>query len=115
MMIEEYTTGRHMRIAGQSYRSDLKIVGGEVKDNWWRGKGHLLQTDDITDIIDAAPQTLVVGTGYAGRMKIPDKTMAALADRGIQVIAEPTGQAVTTFNRLSQTRNAVAGAFHLTC
>lgn len=115
MKIEEYATGRHMRIAGKCYRSDLKIVGEEVKDNWWRGKGHLLQTDDITDIIDAAPQTLVIGTGYAGRMQVPDKTLAELADRGVQVIAEPTGQAVETFNRLAQTQDAVAGAFHLTC
>ena len=115
MRIDEYATGSHMRIGGKTYRSDLKIIGGVVKDNWWRGQGHRLDSRDIADILDAAPTVLVVGTGYAGVMRIPDETRAAIAERGVQLIAEPTGTAVAMFNRLSETDDAVAGAFHLTC
>lgn len=115
MRIEEYTAGRQMRIDGETYHSDLKIIDGVVKDNWWRGQGHRLDARDIADILDAAPAILVIGTGYAGAMRVPEKTRAAIVDRGIQVVAEPTGTAVETFNRLSETDDSVAGAFHLTC
>ena len=115
MKIEEYATGRHMRIAGKTYRSDLKIVDGVVKDNWWRGQGHRLAPGDIADILSAAPQKLVIGTGYAGVMRVPESTLTVIADHGIDVVCEPTGRAVETFNRLTETAASVAGAFHLTC
>ena len=115
MKIDDYRSGSHMRIAGRTYRSDLKIIGGRVKDNWWRGEGHRLDPADIEDILEAGPETLVIGTGYAGVMRVPDATRAAITRRGIRVIAEPTAEAVRTFNRLADGSDAVAGAFHLTC
>jgi hypothetical protein len=115
MKIDAYASGRHMRIAGRTYRSDLKIIHGRVKDNWWRSEGHRLDPADIADILAAGPETLVIGTGYAGVMRVPEATLDAITRRGIHVIAEPTGQAVETFNRLAHGNDAVAGAFHLTC
>jgi hypothetical protein len=115
MLIDDYDSGSHMRIGGETYRQDLKIVNGEVKGNWWRGQGHRLDPADIEDILSARPETLVIGTGYAGAMRIPEATRAIIAERGIRVIAEPTMQAVKTFNRLAATDESIAGAFHLTC
>jgi hypothetical protein len=115
MKIDTYKTGSHMRIAGQTYHQDLKIINGEVIDHWWRDQGHRLQKADIEDVLDAGPDTLVIGTGYAGRMRVPQSTLAAIAERGIRVIAEPTPKAVQTFNRLAEGDPEVAGAFHLTC
>jgi hypothetical protein len=115
MIIDEYATGSHMRIGGEIYRRDLKIVNGEVKGNWWRGQGHRLDPADIEDILTARPETLVIGTGYAGAMRIPETTRAIIIERGIRVVAEPTTQAVKTFNRLAATDVNIAGAFHLTC
>jgi hypothetical protein len=115
MKIDGYATGSHMRIGGKTYRQDLKIVKGEVKDHWWRKQGHRLDPRDIGDILSARPQTLVIGTGYAGAMRVPSATLATLTDSGIRVIAEPTAQAVQTFNRLAAANDTVAGAFHLTC
>jgi hypothetical protein len=115
MRIDEYATGSHIRIGGKTYHQDLKIIDGEVKHNWWRGRGHRLDPADIDDILSARPQTLVIGTGYAGAMRVPAATLSAISDRGIRVIAEPTPQAVQTFNRLAETAATIAGAFHLTC
>ncbi len=115
MKIDEYLPGSHIRVGGRIYRQDLKIVQGEVRSDWWRARGHRLDAEDVEDILGARPQTLVIGTGYAGRMHVPETTRAAISGRGIQVVAEPTPRAVRTFNRLAEAGLAVAGAFHLTC
>ena len=115
MKIDEYATGSHIRIGGKTYHRDLKIVGGEVKHDWWRGQGHRLDPADIEDILNARPQTLVIGTGYAGAMRVPSTTLSAISGLGIRVIAQPTDEAVQTFNRLAATDAMIAGAFHLTC
>ena len=114
-MIDQYATGSHMTVKGMRYRKDLKIIRGEVIENWWRQQGHRLATDDIDDILDARPQILVVGTGYAGGMRVPDAVRRTLENRQIKVIAQTTADATMTFNRLVEEGQDVAGAFHLTC
>ena len=114
-MIEQYTTGSHMIIAGKKYHQDLKIIQGRVSGNWWRIQGHSLHADDIKDILSARPRVLVIGTGYAGQMRIPDSVRSVIENHKIKIIAEKTAAATTTFNRLYSEGRDVAGAFHLTC
>ena len=114
-MIDQYTTGSHMTVKGRKYRKDLKIIHGEVIGDWWRREGHRLANRDIDDIFSARPKILVIGTGYAGNMRVPDAVRRALEDARIQVIAQTTADATATFNRLAEEGKDVAGAFHLTC
>ena len=94
---------------------DLKIIGDDIVENWWRNEGHRVDTDDIADILTASPEVLVVGTGYAGFMEVPKSLDSALKDRNIKLIAQKTPQAVKTFNELHSRGKRVAAAFHLTC
>ena len=114
-MIDEYITGSHMMVNGKTYRQDLKIIRSEVKGNWWRREGHCLNSDDIQDILAARPKVLVIGTGYAGNMRVPGSLLRTIENHQIKVIAETTADATRTFNRLQKERLDVAGAFHLTC
>ena len=114
-MIDQYATGSHMMVKGTTYRKDLKIIHGEVIGNWWRQEGHRLAAGDIDDILTARPQILVIGTGYAGNMRVPDAVRQTLENHEIKVIAQTTADATTTFNRLVDEGRDVAGAFHLTC
>ena len=114
-MIENYTTGSHMTIGGKKYHQDLKIIQGQVTGNWWRIQGHSLHADDITDILSASPEVLVIGTGYAGQMRIPDAVRSVIENHEIKIIAEKTEAATATYNRLFSEGQDVAGAFHLTC
>jgi hypothetical protein len=104
-----------MTVKGTRYHQDLKIIRGEVIGNWWRQQGHRLATDDIDDIMKARPQILVIGTGYAGNMRLPDAVRQTLESSQIKVIVQTTGDATATFNRLVAEGKDVAGAFHLTC
>lgn len=114
MGIEEYRFGR-ITVDGKSYTDDIKIVDGKVKPDWWRKAGHSVETSDIQDVLAAGPEIFVLGTGASGRVRVPEEFKTMLAQRGIKLIAEPTEQAVNTYDRLiSQGKNVAAG-FHLTC
>lgn len=113
-MIESYKFGKIV-IDGKTYSSDLIIYEDKIEDNWWRQKGHSLSPDDIQKVIDAQPDLLIVGTGYSGLMKVPRKTKKFIEEKGIQLIAEKTPNAVKTYNGLSKTDEQVIAALHLTC
>ena len=72
LRIDGYSFGR-MAIGGKEFKSDLIIYkDGRIKENWWRAQGHYLFPDDITSVIDAAPEMLVIGTGAMGLMKVSE-------------------------------------------
>jgi hypothetical protein len=65
--------------------------------------------------IGGGPEVLVIGTGYAGNMRIPDSVRSVIENHEISIIAEKTAAATTIFNQLYSEGKNVAGAFHLTC
>lgn len=113
MIIDEYSFGR-IKVAGREYTSDVIIYPDRVDSSWWRKDGHLLIPEDLSDVLLASPATLVIGTGYYGRMEVPAETLKNIRDHGIQVVVAPTKDAVEDFNRLHRQRSVVA-ALHLTC
>lgn len=114
MQIDSFAFGR-MVVDGRRYGSDLRIFpDGRVAEDWWRRQGHGLVMEDIDDLVAAAPEVIVIGTGVHGRLR-PDPALAGqLSERGIELTAAPNAEAVATFNRLSGRRRLAAG-FHLTC
>ena len=113
-MIESYSFG-NMRIMGENHRNDLKIIDKQIIGNWWRKEGHALYPEDIDDILYASVETLVVGTGAYGSMRVTDEATKAIEGRGIKLVAVSTKEAVTIFNTLHGKGERVAGVFHLTC
>lgn len=113
-MIANYSFGK-MRIGDKKFNKDLKIIRGEIKENWWRKEGHRLDVDDLADIFQANPAVLVIGTGHDGNLHVPDAVLSACEERNMRVIAEPTAEAAKTFNTLVAENEHVAAAFHLTC
>ena len=114
-MIEHYQEGNFLTIDGTKYYDDLKIIDGQVKGRWWRSQGHRLQIEDIFDVLAAKPEIFVIGTGYAGHMRVPDEVRSSIEHKDIGVITTDTARAVEIFNRLHAEGKNVAGAFHLTC
>lgn len=113
-MIDDYRFGS-MEIGGTTYQADLKIVGGKVVPQWWRKEGHKVYVEDIQDILEVQPEVLVIGRGRPGLMKPSNDVRRLCAEKGIQLIDEPTEEAVRTFNAFTKAGKRVAGAFHLTC
>ena len=97
MEIRTYNFGS-IDIEGNNYSSDVIILPTMVKDDWWRKQGHSLTIEDLKEVIAAKPDILVVGTGYYGRMEIPNDTKSFIDAQGIRLIEAPTSQAVEEFN-----------------
>ena len=113
-MIQSYRFGR-IQIHGQLYRDDVKLFGPRVVPDWWRAKGHLVQIDDVQDLLKAKPEVCVFGTGASGMMRVSDTVRSEMEKRGIRVVIEPTESACHTYNRLLEEGKSVVAGFHLTC
>lgn len=112
-MIDSYSFGKIV-INGEKYSSDVKIFSDHVEGNWWRKHGHRLLPEDIEDIIDASPDTLIVGTGANGRLTVPSETKEYIKSNGIELIVDKSERAVEKFNELVGEKE-MAAAIHLTC
>ena len=114
MKITHYNFGL-IEVDGLAYSSDVIITPDGVEDGWWRKEGHNLAIEDLDSVIAAKPDTLIVGSGYYGRMQVPGVTKSFLTGRGIRVEVVPTSDAVEMFNKLQQKYARVVAALHLTC
>jgi len=111
--IDDYSFGR-ITVEGSTYTSDLIILPDRIEPDWWRTSGHNLDVDDLRLVLHKPPDVLVIGQGAYGRMIVPQASLRALEDAGIEVVALPTAEAVQRYNELCETRSTAA-ALHLTC
>jgi hypothetical protein len=113
MHIDCYEFGL-IRIDGQTFKNDILIWPGRIKNNWWRQESHLLQMDDVAEALAAAPEVLVVGQGDPGRMQVDRGLALYLRDEGVDLMVFPTKEACQIINDLNPKRR-LAAALHLTC
>ena len=113
-MIEHYSFGS-ITSTVFCYSSDLKIINGQVFPDWWRKTGHSVAVDEITDILNAKPDYLIMGSGKFGLMKVSDELRRHLSECGIQVIVKPSKTAMRIYNQMYADGKNIAGGFHLTC
>jgi len=111
--IASYAFGRIV-VDDKTYTQDLILLPGGARPGWWRKEGHLLQPEDLQEVLEAKPSVLVVGTGNPGLMKVPQETLDYLAAQGIRVEVHPTAAACQRYNELARSEQAAA-ALHLTC
>jgi len=112
-MISAYSFGK-IRINNIWYTGDLKISGNVVLPDWWRQSGHVCSLDDIRDLLRVEPEVIILGKGKPGMMRADRKLRRFLEQQGVQLIEQPTTEAVHTFNNLCRKKRVGAG-FHLTC
>jgi len=113
-LIESYDFGSIV-INGSQYTSDVIITGDKIHANWRRKEGHVLHVSDMRAVLEEfLPEVAVVGTGYAGMMKVAGETKNYLQSKGIELLVERTEKACKLFNTLSKSKRVLA-ALHLTC
>ena len=111
--IDSYRFGKIV-IDGKVHKKDVIILPDQVIGSWWREEGHLLQSADLREVLEAAPEILVVGMGWIRQVRAAHELKEAVINAGIELISLPTEQACQEYNRRSQ-ENKVAAALHLTC
>ena len=112
--IDAYRFGRVV-IDGTPYEQDVILTPAGVQAPWRRRLGHVLNPSDLQALLDDDCEALVVGTGSFGRMKVAHAVPRKLAERGIELRAERTAQAVEIYRSMSAAGKKVTAALHLTC
>ncbi len=114
LIIASYSFGR-IEIDHKTYSKDIIILpDGGIVSPWWRRQGHRLEIDDLDELISTRPEGIVAGTGTSGLVKPSIELQEFLAHQSIEFVAQPTGDAVQTYIRLSGTKKTGA-CIHLTC
>lgn len=114
MKIDSYRFGQIV-INGKEYTSDVIIYHDRVDASWRRKEGHRLQPADITDAMNAQPDILIIGTGYAGILTVPKELSAHITSLGIEIMIEKTTKAVELYNSFLGTKKYAIAALHITC
>lgn len=109
MKIEHYSFGSFI-VDGKEYRSDIKLVESEVRI--WHNHG--LNLEDVRDVVDAKPSTIIIGTGSVGVVDVNEEIIDFIKGKGIKLIIAKTAQACKLYNELSKKEN-VAAILHSTC
>jgi hypothetical protein len=113
MKIDSFSFG-NISVGGTIYTGDVIIYPERVQTPWVREEEHRPQVSEFADIVKAAPEILVIGTGYAGVMSVADQVRNYLTSKGIDVRVEKTKAAVELYNSLLGKERVVA-ALHITC
>jgi hypothetical protein len=110
--VEAYSFGRVV-VDGQEQTRDVIVLPNGLVRNWWRADGHRLVLADLDDVLGELPEHLIVGTGAYAQMRPDAEALEELRERGVEVEAMPTAEAVVRYGELDPARTAAA--LHLTC
>ena len=109
-----------LEVEGRQERfKDAKLWPGGSREWDWNETGtrHVpgVQLADVEEILAHGARSVVIGRGMQGRLEVPAETRAALAERGVELHAAPTPEAVETYHRLRDAAPEVGALIHTTC
>ena len=113
-MIADFSFGRIV-VNDQTYTNDIKIIHGQGVADWWRKSGHRVDIEDISDILEAKPEILVIGRGSPGLMKSTVSLRAYLTANNIELIEKKSAQAIRVFNKFYRQTERIAAGIHVGC
>ena len=106
-------------IAGKTYDHDVvirlseKVVKRKKKlSKRIYGTSHTVSEDEVRFVFERGCEELIFGTGQQGSAALSPEAAAFLEKKGCRVIAEPTPDAIRTFNARHKPK---VGLFHVTC
>ncbi len=112
-MIEHYEFGK-FTINGKIYESNVKLINGKLK-TYKHLDNHDLTLGDLTDLINAKPSYLIIGTGAYGVIKVKQEIIDFVKKQKIRLIIAKTGNACKKYNELVKDNKKVAAFLHNTC
>jgi hypothetical protein len=114
MEIQKYNFGSII-INGKEYNKDVIVFKDKVFSPWWREEGHNLSVKDLEKATDAEPESIIIGTGAQGIMKVPEETLKKLKELNIETVKAKTPEAVKIYNKKIKNKENVIACLHLTC
>jgi hypothetical protein len=102
-----------VEIDGKTYFSDMII--------WWDGridyreKSHTVTLKEVASLLDRKPDSLVIGTGMSGVVKVDPKVKELAEQKGIKVYVEESPKAAEIFSSFSKSGKKAIAIIHSTC
>jgi hypothetical protein len=107
-----------LEIEGHGRFKDAKLWPGGARSWDWRetGTNHApgIQFKDAEELLAHGTQSVVLSRGRQGALQVPQETVDALRERGMEVHVLDTPDAIRTYNELAE-RMPVAALIHSTC
>ncbi len=100
-------------VDGKTYYSDVTV--------WWDGKVefrnklHVFSMKEFTKIMEKGPESIVLGTGQHGVVKVPDEVTEAAEEKKIDLFIDTSPKAVQIFNSFVTEGKRVVAVIHSTC
>ncbi len=118
MKIESTEFG-NITIDGKKYEFDVVIrLSGEIVkrkkklSKRYYGTSHVVSKDEAKFVHEDGCRELVLGTGQDDNVRLSKEAAEYFDKKGCKVIAQPTPDAIETFNR---SKKGTIGLFHVTC
>jgi len=106
-------------IDGRRYDHDVVIrLSGQVEKRRKKlskavyGTSHIISKDEARSIFEKGCETLIVGAGQQGNVRLSPQADAYFGKKGCRVTVLPTPQAIESFNR---SHKRTIGLMHVTC
>jgi len=116
----ERTEFGSITIDGETYEHDVLIrLSGKVRkrkkklSKKYYGTSHTISQEEAKFVYEKGCRELILGTGQNGNVRLSPEAAEFFAKKRCEVIAEPTPEAIKSFNR-SEVRKKI-GLFHVTC
>ena len=74
-----------------------------------------IQLADVSEVLDHDPDVVVLSRGQQKRLQVPDETITAIQERGVEVEVLDSQAAVARYNELVDDGEAVGALIHSTC
>lgn len=118
MKIDSTEFGR-IRIDGRTYEHDVIIrLSGEIVkrkkklSKKYYGTSHTISKEEAEFVYEDGCRRLVLGTGQDDHVRLSKEAAEYFERKGCKVIAQPTPDAIDTFNHSTKKK---IGVFHVTC
>jgi hypothetical protein len=110
-MIESITFGK-LLFKGKVSRSDTIVYPDHMDTRWWLKDKTCIGPEDLTDVLEAAPEVVTVGLGFMMPISISEDAVKLMGQNGITVFVGKAEEAAEAFNTHAGTKKTI-GLFHL--
>ncbi len=112
----EWATWFMFKAFGKVYCWDhIIFYNGEVIKREITGTHHTIYEPELLSVHRRGVETLIVGTGWQGNLKVDPMVEYTANKLGFKIIAIRTPDAIREFNKRLKTGEKVALLLHITC
>lgn len=113
-MFDSFSFG-HIGWDGKDHPFDVVVdTRGQITERGSRDNNHLLEADELLHYLSPNTKKLIVGTGDSGVLKLAEDSKKLLDERGVQLIAVLSKEAIKLYNN-EQDKEHTTALIHSTC